>query len=257
MTVHFIGAGPGADDLITLRGHKLISTCPVCLYAGSLVPKAIVALAPPEARVIDTAPLHLDEIMKEIETAHEQNLDVARVHSGDSSLYGATAEQIRRLGAAGIPWSIVPGVTALSATAAALGQELTVPEICQSVIITRTAGKASAMPEGEDLSTLGKSGALLAIHLSVRNVGLIERELIPLYGAQCPAALAYRVSWPDELIIRTTLSQLRSEIRAHKITRTALILIGRALASQGIDSRLYSKDHLHILRPKTKEAPHS
>ncbi len=254
MTVHFIGAGPGDPDLITVRGLRLIQSCPVCLYAGSLVPEAIVEAAPEGARVIDTAPLTLDEIMAEIVSAHERGEDVARVHSGDPSLYGAIAEQIRRLKAEGIPFDVTPGVPAFAAAAAALGQELTVPEIAQTVILTRTAMKSSSMPIGEDLATLGKSGATLAIHLSVRNLREIERQLIPLYGEDCPVVVAYRVGWPDQAFIRGTLNNIREKVRVAKITRTALIFVGPALEPDEDfrDSALYHADHVHVLRPKRK-----
>lgn len=254
MTVHFIGAGPGDPDLITVRGLKLIQSCPVCLYAGSLVPEAVVEAAPEGARVIDTAPMTLDEIMAEIEAAHARGEDVARVHSGDPSLYGAIAEQIRRLRAKEIPFDVTPGVPAFAAAAAALGQELTVPEIAQTVILTRTTMKSSDMPEGEDLVTLGRSGATLAIHLSIRNLREIERQLVPLYGADCPVVVAYRVGWPDQAFIRGTLSDIRDKVRDAKITRTALIFVGRALEPQEDfrDSALYHADHVHVLRPKRK-----
>ena len=258
MTVHFIGAGPGAADLITVRGLRLIEASPVCLYAGSLVPAAIVSAAPPGARVLDTAPMTLDEIVAEMAAAHAQGLDVARVHSGDPSLYGATAEQMRRLEALGIPFDVTPGVPAFAAAAAALKLELTVPEICQTVILTRTAMKSSAMPEGEDLATLARSGATLAIHLSVRNIAHIRRELEPVeaYGPDCPVVVAYRVGWPDEAFIRGTLADIQGRIREAKLTRTALIFVGRALgASDFIDSRLYDADHVHLLRPKRKAVP--
>lgn len=249
MTVHFIGAGPGDPDLITVKGLKLIQSCQTCLYAGSLVPPAIVEAAPEDARVVDTAPLALDEIIAEIEAAHTRGDDVARVHSGDPSLYGAIAEQIRRLDDRGIPWDITPGVPAFAAAAAALGKELTVPEIAQTVILTRTSMKASAMPEGEDLETIGRTGATLAIHLSVRNLREIENKLIPLYGADCPAVIAYRVGWPDHAFIHGTLSDIRGKAREAKITRTALILIGPALAADGFrDSALYDSSHAHVLR---------
>lgn len=255
MTVHFIGAGPGDPELLTIRARRLIETCPVCLYAGSLVPAAVVAHAPQGARVLDTAPMTLDEIIAEIETAHSRAEDVARVHSGDPSLYGAIAEQIRRLKALGIPYDITPGVPAYAAAAAALGQELTVPEVTQTVILTRTAMKSSAMPEGEDLATLGRSGATLAIHLSVRNIGHIQRELIPLYGEDCPVVVAYRIGWPDQKILKGTLSDIRARIRAEKITRTALILVGPALGESDFrDSALYAPDHVHVLRPRKKNA---
>lgn len=255
MTVHFIGAGPGDPELITVRGQRLIASCPVCLFAGSLVPEAVVANAPDGARVLDTAPMTLDEIIAEIETAHADGHDVARVHSGDPSLYGAIAEQIRRLKALDIPFEITPGVPAYSAAAAALGTELTIPEIAQTVILTRTAMKSSAMPEGEDLDTLGRTGATLAIHLSIRNLLEIERRLTPYYGADCPVIVAYRVGWPDQAFIHGTLATIRDKVRAAKITRTALILMGPALSNADFrDSALYDGAHPHILRPKRKSA---
>ena len=250
MTVHFIGAGPGAPDLITVRGLEFIRTCPVCLYAGSLVPQAIVSKAPADARVVDTATLHLDEIVALMWEAHAQKQDVARVHSGDPSLYGAIGEQMRRLDAVGIPYDITPGVPAFAASAALLKQELTLPGIAQTVVLTRTDGAASPMPEGEDLETLAKSGATLAIHLSVRRLREIERALTPVYGADCPAIVVYRASWPDEQVIRGTLADIRAKVRAAKITRTALVLVGRVFESGDFDdSRLYAADHRHILRP--------
>ena len=251
MIVHFIGAGPGAADLITVRGLKLIREAGVVLYAGSLVPEAIVAEASATARVVDTAPLHLDEIIAEITTAHEQGKDVARVHSGDPSLYGATAEQMRRLDDLGIDYDITPGVSAYAAAAAALKTELTLPGISQTVILTRTAVRSSDMPNNEDLETLGKSGATLALHLSVNNMAKVIRELMPHYGADCPVAVAYRASWPDEQYIHGTLSTIREKIKAAGITRTALILVGRVLDDKSFDdSRLYAADHHHVLRPK-------
>ena len=249
MTVHFIGAGPGAPDLITVRGLKLIESCPVCLYAGSLVPAAVVAGAPSGARVIDTAPLTLDDIIAEMAAAHDANQDVARVHSGDPCLYGAVAEQMRRLDALAIPYDVTPGVPAFAAAAAALKQELTIPEVAQTVILTRTAMKASDMPPGERLEELGRSGATLAIHLSIRNLAHVERALTPHYGPDCPAAVVYRASWPDELILRGTLATLAKQVRAAKLTRTALILVGPALAAETFrDSALYDPAHQHILR---------
>ena len=253
MTVHFIGAGPGAADLITVRGRDLIARCPVCLYAGSLVPPEIIAGAPDGARVIDTAPMTLDEIIAEIEAADARGDDVARVHSGDPSLYGAIAEQMRRLRALDIAYDVTPGVPAFAAAAAALGTELTLPGVAQTVILTRTAMKASSMPEGEELATLARSGATLAIHLSVRNLRKVAAELTPHYGADCPVAVVYRASWPDELIIRGTLADIREKVRAAKITRTGLILIGRVLDEDGFaDSALYDPDHVHVLRPRRK-----
>ncbi|MEM9782026.1 MAG: precorrin-4 C(11)-methyltransferase [Pseudomonadota bacterium] len=255
MTVHFIGAGPGDPDLITVRGRDLIARCPVCLYAGSLVPDAVVAHAPEDARVIDTAPLTLDDILVEIQAAHAAGHDIARVHSGDPSLYGAIQEQIRRLKALGIPYAIVPGVPAYAAAAAAMGRELTIPEVSQTLILTRTAGKSSAMPAGEDLETLGRSGATLAIHLSIRNLREIERQLSPLYGADCPVVVAYRVGWPDQLFIEGTLADIHAKVREAKITRTALVFVGRALAETDFrDSALYDGAHAHILR-SARSAP--
>ena len=251
MTVHFIGAGPGAPDLITVRALGFIRAAPVVLYAGSLVPAEVVVEAPAGARIIDTAPLTLDEIIAEIETAHRGGKDVARVHSGDPSLYGAIAEQMRRLDALGIDYDVTPGVPAFAAVAAALKCEFTLPDVCQTVILTRTAVRSSAMPGRENLTTLGASGATLAIHLSVNNMALVVRDLTPLYGGDCPAVVAYRVSWPDEKIIRGTLADIRAKVKAAGITRTALILVGRALADAAFsDSRLYAPDHHHVLRPR-------
>lgn len=249
MTVYFIGAGPGDPDLITVKGQRLIARCPVCLYAGSLVPPAVVAGAPKTAKVIDTASLHLDEIMAEISEAHAKGQDVARVHSGDPSLYGAIAEQVRRLKALDIPFEIVPGVPAYAAAAAAMGQELTVPEQAQSVILTRTAMKSTGMPEGEDLVTLGQSRATLAIHLSIRNLLQIERDLSPLYGSDCPVVVAYRVGWPDQAFIRGTLADIREKVRAAKLTRTALVFVGRVFEPVDFpDSALYDAEKPHVLR---------
>ncbi len=249
MTVHFIGAGPGAPDLITVRGLKLIQSCPVCLFAGSLVPEEIVKSAPVGAKIIDTAPLHLDEIIDAIREAHALGQDVARVHSGDPSLYGAIAEQMRRLDALVIPYDVTPGVPAFAAAAAALKLELTLPEVAQTVILTRTTMQASAMPEGEELERLGASKATLAIHLSIRNLGHVERSLTPHYGANCPVIVAYRVGWPDELFIRGTLSTIAKMVRAEKLTRTALVLVGHVLGHSDFrDSALYDAQHEHVLR---------
>ncbi len=252
MTVHFIGAGPGAPDLITVRGLKLIQAAPVVLYAGSLVPAEIVAAAGADARVLDTAPMHLDEIIEEIRLAHADGQDVARVHSGDPSLYGAVAEQMRRLDELGIEYDVTPGVSAYAAASAVLKRELTLPDIAQTVILTRTAVRASKMPAGEELETLAKSGATLAIHLSVNNLAHVERTLTPFYGADCPVVVAYRVSWPDEMFIEGTLSDIRAKVKASGITRTALILVGRVFSNDAFtDSRLYAADHHHVLRPRT------
>jgi precorrin-4/cobalt-precorrin-4 C11-methyltransferase len=255
MTVHFIGAGPGAPDLITVRGLNLIQHCPVCLYAGSLVPKEVVDAAPKGARILDTAPMTLEEIIAEMEAAHARDEDVARVHSGDPSLYGAIAEQMRLLDARNIPYDITPGVPAFAAAAATLGTELTLPGIAQTIILTRTGGKASPMPAGESLEVLGASGATLAIHLSIRNLRAVERELIPHYGAECPVAVVYRASWPDEQIILGTLSDIWGKVRAAKITRTALVLVGPVLGeSKFRDSALYDADYEHVLRNRKTKA---
>jgi precorrin-4/cobalt-precorrin-4 C11-methyltransferase len=250
MTVHFIGAGPGAPDLITVRGLALIRRCPVVLYAGSLVPRALLAKARKNATIIDTAPLTLDDIIAAIKAAHADRKDVARVHSGDPSLYGAIAEQMRRLDALGIPYDVTPGVPAFAAAAAALKRELTLPGIAQSVVLTRTAIRASAMPKGETLERFAATGATLAIHLSINNLARVVRDLIPHYGADCPAVVAHRVSWPDETIVQGTLGDIRAKAKPFGFTRTALVLVGRALGHDWFeDSRLYDPTHTHVLRP--------
>lgn len=254
MTVYFIGAGPGAADLITVRGQRLIERCPVCLYAGSLVPAEIVASAPQGALVRDTAPMHLDEIVALMEEADARGDDVARVHSGDPSIYGAVAEQMRRLDALGIAYEVVPGVPAFAGVAARLATELTLPEISQTIILTRTSGKASPMPERESLEMLGASGATLAIHLSIRNLSYVEQALTPHYGADCPVVIAYRATWPDEEIIITTLSEMKARAREEKITRTALVFVGRVFGETRFrESRLYAADFAHVLRNAGKK----
>ena len=253
MTVHFIGAGPGAADLITLRGRDLIVASAVVLYAGSLVPKAVVAFAAPGARVIDSASMTLDEIIAEIQSADGDGHDVARVHSGDPSLYGAIGEQIRRLRELGVAYDITPGVPAYAAAAAALGQELTLPDVSQTLVLTRTSMRSSAMPNREDLETLARSGATLAIHLSARNTRHIQQSLIPIYRADCPVAIVVRASWPDEKIFRCTLEDLHQVVKQNRIRRTALIIVGRVLEDQNYsDSKLYDAAHFHMLRPKKK-----
>lgn len=254
MTVYFIGAGPGAPDLITVRGLRLIERCPVCLFAGSLVPEEIVASAPDDALVMDTAPMHLDEIIETIRVADDEGKDVARVHSGDPAIYGATAEQMRRLDALGIAYEVVPGVPAFAGAAARLKTELTLPEIAQTVIVTRTGMKASSMPAGEELDVLGRSGATLAIHLSIRNLAYIRDALEPYYGLDCPVVIAYRATWPDELYIKTTLGEMKEDVRKAKITRTALILVGKVFGDVGFrDSDLYNEHYSHVLRNKGKK----
>jgi precorrin-4/cobalt-precorrin-4 C11-methyltransferase len=253
--VHFIGAGPGDPELITVRAKRLIESAPVVLYAGSLVPPEVVALSRADARVIDTAPLHLDEIVAEMQKAHAEGQDVARVHSGDPSIYGAIAEQMRRLDALGIPYDVTPGVPAFAAAAAMLKSELTLPEVSQTVIVTRTEGEASPMPAGETLAELGRSRATLAIHLSIRNIHKVVTELTPHYGADCPVIVAFRVGWPDQHVIRGTLADIKAKVKETKITRTALIMVGHVFENRNFsDSRLYHADHRHILRPKRKVA---
>ncbi|TVR77820.1 MAG: precorrin-4 C(11)-methyltransferase [Rhodospirillales bacterium] len=250
MTVHFIGAGPGAPDLLTLRGRDLIARCPVCLYAGSLVPEAILAHCPPGARIVNTAPLDLEAIIAECMRAHGAGLDVARLHSGDLSVWSAMGEQLRCLRARGIPFTVTPGVPAFAAAAASLGGELTLPGVAQSVVLTRTPGRASAMPSGERLAAFAATGATLAIHLSIHNVSQVVADLTPAYGPDCPVAVVYRASWPDERIIRATLATLEASLAGAMIERTALILVGPVLAATDFDtSRLYAADYDRRFRP--------
>ena len=249
MTVHFIGAGPGAADLITVRGRDLIARCPVCLYAGSIVPRELLAHCPPGARIVDTAPLSLDEIEAEFMSAHEKNLDVARLHSGDLSLYSALAEQLRRLERQNIPYTLTPGVPAFAAAAAALECELTVPEVAQSVVLTRVSGRASRMPESERLATFAKTGATLVIHLAIHAVKTVTDELTPFYGADCPAAVVVQASSPTQRILRGTLADIAAKVAAEKIERTALIMVGRALTAENFrDSALYDADYRRRFR---------
>jgi precorrin-4/cobalt-precorrin-4 C11-methyltransferase len=249
VTVHFIGAGPGAADLITVRGRGLLSRCPVCLYAGSIVPAELIALAPPGARVVDTAAMNLDEIEAEFVRAHAAGEDVARLHSGDLSIYSALAEQLRRLERHGIPYTLTPGVPAFAAAAAALGTELTVPEVAQSVVLTRMPGRASAMPAAETLAAFAATGATLAIHLAIPAIDRIVAELTPFYGADCPAAVVVRASWPQELVLRGTLSDIAEKVTAAKAERTALVLVGRALAAEEFrDSALYDPGYQRRFR---------
>ena len=252
MTVYFIGAGPGDPELLTKKAVRLIAACPVCLYAGSLVPAEVVAIAPADAIVMDTAPMTLADTHAEIVKAHANGQDVARVHSGDPSLYGAIAEQIRLLRRDGIDYQIIPGVPAYVAAAAALGQELTIPEIGQSIVLTRVSMKSTSMPSGETLENFAATGTTLAIHLGVRALLDIERRLSPFYGANCPVVVAYRVGWPDQMFIRGTLADIRDKVRAQKITRTALILVGPVLGEVADfkDSALYDPAIPHVLRPK-------
>ncbi|CAL8981603.1 Precorrin-4 C(11)-methyltransferase [Rhodoplanes serenus] len=249
MTVHFIGAGPGAPDLITVRGRDLLARCPVCLYAGSLVPAALLDHCPPGARIVDTAPLSLDEIAAEFSRATAAGHDVARLHSGDLSIWSALGEQLRRLDRLGIPYTITPGVPSFAAAAAALGRELTLPEVAQSVVLTRTSGRASAMPEGESLAAFAATRATLAIHLSIHVLDQLVAELTPHYGADCPAAIVYRASWPEQRIVRGTLATIAALAREAPMERTALILVGAALAADDFrDSALYDPGYQRRFR---------
>jgi precorrin-4/cobalt-precorrin-4 C11-methyltransferase len=249
MTVHFIGAGPGAADLITIRGRDLIARCPVCLYAGSIVPRELLTYCPPGARIVDTAPLSLDGIDAEFAAAHAAGLDVARLHSGDLSIYSALAEQLRRLARRGIPYTLTPGVPAFAAAAAAVGCELTVPEIAQTVVLTRVGGRASRMPESEKLAAFAASGATLAIHLAIHAIESIAKELTPFYGADCPIAVVVQASSPTQQILRGTLADIAARVAAERVERTALILVGRALAAQDFrDSALYDADYRRRFR---------
>jgi precorrin-4/cobalt-precorrin-4 C11-methyltransferase len=249
MTVHFVGAGPGAADLITLRGRDILARCPVCLHAGSLVSPELLAHCPPGVRIVDTAAMDLDHIIAECVAAHEAGLDVARLHSGDLSIWSAMGEQIRRLEALAIPYTITPGVPAFAAAAAALGRELTLPGLAQSVVLTRTSGRASAMPEREKLAAFAATGATLAIHLSIHVLEKVVDELISDYGADCPVAVVYRASWPDERIVRGALSDISAKVQGAPMERTALILVGPALAAADfIESALYNPDYVRRFR---------
>jgi precorrin-4/cobalt-precorrin-4 C11-methyltransferase len=249
MTVHFIGAGPGAPDLITVRGRDLIARCSVCLYAGSIVPRELLSYCPDGARLVDTAPLALDEIEAEFVAAHMAGHDVARLQSGDLSVFSALAEQLRRLEARGIPYTLTPGVPAFAAAAAALGRELTVPEVAQSVVLTRVGGRASQMPKRESLAAFAATGATLAIHLAIHALDRIVAELIPFYGADCPVAVVAEASRADEKIVRGTLGDIQAKLAADPIERTALILVGRALAAENFrESAVYDIDYRRRFR---------
>ncbi|HTV34062.1 MAG TPA: precorrin-4 C(11)-methyltransferase [Methylocella sp.] len=251
MTVHFIGAGPGSADLITVRGRDLIASCPVCLYAGSLIPKVLLSYCPKGAHIIDTAPRSLDEIETEIIRAHALGLDVARLQSGDLSVFSAMGEQLRRLRARHIPYTITPGVPAFAAAAATLGQELTLPEIVQTVVLTRTSGRASAMPPAEKLVAYAATGAVLAIHLSIHAIDRIVAEVVPFYGADCPAAVVFRASWEDERIFKGTLATIVQEVKAAGLERSAIIFIGRSIGADDFrESALYSPGYDRRFRPK-------
>ncbi|MCP1215867.1 precorrin-4 C(11)-methyltransferase [Acetobacter orientalis] len=249
MTVYFIGAGPGAADLLTLRGRDLLAQCPVCLYAGSIVPQDMLQFCPATARLVDTAPMTLDEIEAEYLKAQADGHDVARLHSGDLSIYSAVAEQTRRLDKHGIAWRMVPGVPAFAAAAATLGQELTVPGVAQSLVLTRMTGRASAMPERENLPAFAATGATLAIHLAIHTLDKIVEQLTPFYGAQCPVAIVARASWPDEVVLRGTLASIEEQFAANPIERTALVLVGPALGQKDFrESALYDPDYRRRFR---------
>lgn len=249
MTVHFIGAGPGAPDLLTLRGRDLIAASPVCLYAGSLVPEDVLAHCPPGARIVNTAPLSLEQIVQEMQTAHGQGQDVARLHSGDLSVWSAMGEQLRALREAGIPFTVTPGVPSFAAAAATLESELTLPGMSQSVVLTRASGRASPMPDGEALVNFARTGATLAIHLSVHVLPQVVQDLLPQYGADCPVAVVWRASWPDQRVVRASLSTIEAAI-GEGIERTALILVGHNLGAQDFGhSRLYAADYDRRYRP--------
>lgn len=249
MTVHFIGAGPGAADLITVRGRDLMARCPVCLYAGSLIPRELLAHCPPGARIVNTASMDLDQIVAEIQAAEAQGQDVARLHSGDLSVWSAMGEQLRRLRELGIAYSVTPGVPSFAAAAATLGAELTLPGLCQSLVLTRTSGRATAMPEGENLAAFAATGAVLAIHLSIHVAEKVQAELLPHYGADCPAAIVWRASWPDETVVRTTVGQLAQAVSS-RMERTAIMLVGRSISAEDFgESRLYAADYDRRYRP--------
>lgn len=249
MTVHFIGAGPGAADLITVRGRDLLARCPVCLYAGATVAPELLSHCPPGARIIDTAPLDLDRIEAALVEAHAQGLDVARLHSGDLSIYSALAEQVRRLERHAIPYTLTPGVPAFAAAAAVLGTELTVPEVAQSLVLTRISGRASAMPPRETLPAFASTGATLAIHLAVHALDRVVAELLPFYGADCPVAVVARATWPDQRVARGTLGGIEAQLRDAPLARMALILVGPALAARDFrDSALYDTDYVRRFR---------
>jgi precorrin-4/cobalt-precorrin-4 C11-methyltransferase len=241
VTVHFIGAGPGAADLVTVRAARLIAACPVVLYAGALVPRELLDTARPDARLVDTADLDLDRITAELVAAHDAGSDVARLHSGDPSVYSAMAEQMRRLDAAGVPYDVVPGVPAFAAAAATLKRELTVPGVAQTVVLTRTSARSTPMPPGEELAAYAATGATLVLHLAVQRLDELVPELVPHYGADCPAAVVARASRDDELVLRGTLADIAAQVREAGVRRTAVVLVGRALAAEQFrDSHLYS-----------------
>ena len=251
VTVHFIGAGPGAADLITVRGMKLLGSCPVCLYAGSIVPPEMLAWCAPGTRLVDTAPMSLDEIEAEYARAQQAGQDVARLHSGDLSVWSAVAEQMRRLDRLGIPYTLTPGVPAFAAAAAAMGRELTIPAAAQSLVLTRVSGRASPMPEGETLAAFGATGATLAIHLAIHALDRVVAELTPLYGADCPVVIVFHASWPDEKIVRGTLADIGARFAADPVERTAIIFVGKGLGAEDFrESSLYDPEYQRRFRDR-------
>jgi len=249
VTVHFIGAGPGAADLITLRGANLLASCPVCLYAGSIVSPELLRHCGPGKKLVDTAPMSLDEIEAEYRAAHAAGQDVARLHSGDLSVWSAVAEQIRRLERAGIPYTLTPGVPSFAAAAAALGRELTIPEVAQSLVLTRISGRASKMPPGETLAAFGRTGSTLAIHLAIHAIEQVVAELTPLYGTDCPVAVVFRASWPEQRVVRATLATIEQELGKDPIERSAIIFVGRSLAAENFsESALYDATYQRRFR---------
>lgn len=249
MTVHFIGAGPGAADLITLRGARLLAACPVCLFAGSIVAPELLEHCAPGTRLVDTAPMSLDEIEAEYVAAHAAGQDVARLHSGDLSVWSAVAEQIRRLEKHRIPYTLTPGVPSFAAAAAALGRELTIPEVAQSLVLTRVSGRASKMPAGETLAGFGRTGATLAIHLAIHAIDEIAAQLTPLYGAECPVAIVFRASWPEERILRGTLGDIAAKLAAEPIERSAIVFVGPSLGAEDFrESSLYDAHYQRRFR---------
>ncbi|MGW4485166.1 precorrin-4 C(11)-methyltransferase [Amycolatopsis sp. NPDC004368] len=252
MTVHFIGAGPGAADLITVRGRDLLARCGVCLYPGSMTPTDLLAYCPPDAQRVDTANLSLDEIVAHLVAAHRAGHEVARLVSGDPSLYSAVAETVRRLDAAGVPYDVVPGVPAFAASAAVLGRELTVPGIGQSLVITRAQARSTALPDGETLANFARSSTTLALHLAINHIERVTEELVAFYGADCPAAVVALASQPGETVVRGTLTDIAGQARAAGMTRAATIFVGRVLAAEGFpDSFLYSSTRDRANQPES------
>lgn len=254
MTVHFIGAGPGAADLMTLRGRDILGRAPLCLYAGSIIPGDVLGFCSPQTRLVDTAPLCLDEIEALFVEAHQKGLDVARLHSGDLSLYSAVAEQVARLERHGIPYTLTPGVPAYAACAAVIGRELTVPGLVQSLVLTRLSGRASAMPAAERLEAFAATGATLAIHLAIHRLDDLVSRLLPFYGADCPVAVVARASWPEERVVLSTLAGIEARMAGSPETRTALVLVGRALHPGAFrESALYDPDYQRRFRERGRD----